>query len=311
MEFKEQLQKLIKVTPYYIQTVEGLADIWKIPIGEEGGDAFNNYRMFGKFLAFETLESIDLRMTAIADLYRKATFDEEYMRDVLPENLKWFSLYLDVAEMRSFHKVQSILPSLPGITQNIPYATTAVSAADQLTTLKDIDNLISIISFEFDECTFDFNDAFPVRDAISMQYDPVPASSRFKIIPGRLKEKNQYSLLSYILTSEDRNIDTATGTPKYQSTSYPSTDQDAAMVQRVSQPYFNSTFNGALNAISSIGRSINNKIQQGVGPSVNKLNNVLGKIEGAPAIISQFVGENVYNLTPNTPTGPINENVYH
>jgi hypothetical protein len=101
-QFKQQLQFINSNTPWYFQTLEGLANIWDIPWGRDG---WNTYRGKDKMLTIGCMESIDMRMTALADLYRKATFDPITMRSLLPDNLRWFTLIVRVYEIRKFQKV--------------------------------------------------------------------------------------------------------------------------------------------------------------------------------------------------------------
>jgi len=67
-EFVSGMLELSQKMPWYFTKVTGLEDIWKI----EPGDSF---RGKDKKIVFDTLESIDLKMTYLLDLYRKAVFD--------------------------------------------------------------------------------------------------------------------------------------------------------------------------------------------------------------------------------------------
>ena len=208
-----------------------------------------------------------MRITALADLYRKATFDQEYMRDLLPENLKWFTLELDIAEMRHFHEVANNVNLLE------PNRATNQYENGHDVVLKDLDNLISVITFRFTKCMFDFNDSFPQQDTMSMTYDPVAASSKFSIIPGSMKEKNQYTLLNYVLTSYEYNTQIGKDS-KYEPAAKRSNDLDAAFNARRPQGYTNNTgfFGGALNRINQLG-------QEAIGQVTDRAN----EIAGAPA----------------------------
>ena len=80
-------------TPWYFQTLGGLKDAWihdyaKPYIGDD------------KKLEIECAESIDLRVTALMDLYRKACYDWKNRRQVIPENLRKFKMSIYVYEAR-------------------------------------------------------------------------------------------------------------------------------------------------------------------------------------------------------------------
>ena len=87
-----QLQKM----PWYMKKVSGLEDLWKI-------DPAQNYRGKDKKLVIEMLESIDMKTTYLLDLYRKAAYDVQHMRWMLPPNLRVFDMELVITEVRSFH----------------------------------------------------------------------------------------------------------------------------------------------------------------------------------------------------------------
>ena len=65
--FLETLYRLNRESPWYFQSVSGLAEAWKRP--------FDEIKYEQKELIIECLESVDLRVTAIMDYYRKACFD--------------------------------------------------------------------------------------------------------------------------------------------------------------------------------------------------------------------------------------------
>ena len=50
----------------------------------------------------KTLESIDFKITGLMQLYNKAMYDLKYRRQVIPENLMQFDLYIYVTELRNF-----------------------------------------------------------------------------------------------------------------------------------------------------------------------------------------------------------------
>lgn len=92
-EFRQGFLDLLKKAPWYFTKVSGLEEIWKIDPG-------NSYRGKDKKLTFTTEEAIDLKLTYLMDLYRKAVFDTGWMRYALPENQRMFAMELVVAEVR-------------------------------------------------------------------------------------------------------------------------------------------------------------------------------------------------------------------
>lgn len=257
-EFGASMRKLIESYPYYIQSVEGMNELWKIQGDDK--DSFNNFRTAGKTLTFECLESIDLRITALADLYRKASFDEKYMREILPENLKWFSMTLDIAEIRNFHEVKKDLVN--GGSRGIE--TNEGTATFELT---DLDSLISVMSFRFHKCMFDFNESFPMKDTISMgSSEANAATSKFKVRIGSMDERNYYTLLNYVLDNNDDYI--KINTNQYTKNT---NNRDLGNAQLGTRPqgYYNG--GSSLNKIAALGNE-----------AMSQMNDKVKEISGAP-----------------------------
>lgn len=100
--FANLLYRLQEKAPWYFQSVTGVSDLYKI-------DPAINYRGKEKVLTIECLESIDLRMTLLADTYRNLSFDMQNMREVLPVNLRTFNMNIHVMEFRKFNTTFGII----------------------------------------------------------------------------------------------------------------------------------------------------------------------------------------------------------
>jgi hypothetical protein len=100
--FTNLLSDIQEKAPWYFQSVSGLAELYKI-------DPAVNFRGKDKILTIECLESIDLRMTLLSDLYRNLAFDMENMREILPQNLRTFSMKIHVMEFRKFNTTFGII----------------------------------------------------------------------------------------------------------------------------------------------------------------------------------------------------------
>ena len=128
-QFKISLTDLLTNSPWFIQSINGLDELMKVPRGgyqtqSEGASPFNPQRTMGKTLTFNTLESMNLRVTAMADLYNQATFDYDFMRELVPRNLRKFTMYIFVSEVRNFFKTSRLIGS-----------STALTAIDDLSSL--------------------------------------------------------------------------------------------------------------------------------------------------------------------------------
>ena len=85
--------------PYYFTSIEGLDSISSI--NTERGirllDGDNNK------LTIKCLEGLDLKITQLMQLYRKAAWDDVYQRWILPDMMRFFTLRIYVSEMKLFH----------------------------------------------------------------------------------------------------------------------------------------------------------------------------------------------------------------
>jgi len=120
-QFSLGFQDLLNNYPWFLQSITGLDQLAKVDrpgyqgdVG--GGGAFNPQRTAGKKLTFSTLESLNLRISALADLYNQATFDYDNMRELLPRNLRRFTMYIFVSEIRNFFKTSRLIGSSAALT---------------------------------------------------------------------------------------------------------------------------------------------------------------------------------------------------
>jgi hypothetical protein len=99
--FKELLKSISEESPWYITSIEGLNEIYKL-------DSVQNFRGKDKKITLEFLEGIDMRVTSMFDAYRKSAFDAVYMRYLLPDIMRYFSMNVYVTEFRTFHRPNRI-----------------------------------------------------------------------------------------------------------------------------------------------------------------------------------------------------------
>lgn len=100
--FINLLYRLQNEAPWYFQGISGLGEFYKI-------DPAINYRGKDKVITVDCLETIDMRMSLLADLYRNIAFDMQNMREVLPVNLRTFNMAVHVLEFRRFNTTFGII----------------------------------------------------------------------------------------------------------------------------------------------------------------------------------------------------------
>lgn len=134
--FLQGIREVNEFRPYYWQTIDGLTEAW--------GKQFNLLDPYvgtttGEGITIGCLEAIDLKISALFNLYKSAIYDAEYRRIVLPKNLMYFNVEVDVHEIRRFKFVQTWL-----------------SRINEGQTIGDVDRFLndntSKITFAFEDC---------------------------------------------------------------------------------------------------------------------------------------------------------------
>jgi hypothetical protein len=214
-EFREGLFDISNNSPWVFQKITGLADLWKI-------DPKNNWRTKEKKLVIECLETISLKMSYLADLYRKAAWDSAYHRWILPDVQRFFSMEIIVTEMRNMQvlpdiprkqeeKENNFLNQLAGIAEsntalnNIVNSDLAQSVLSLLKGEKEgaVPSFWStgtFLQFNLDYCEFDFfSEAPPYLDSVASATPSEGATMKMNINVGRVTEINSYGLLGGLL----------------------------------------------------------------------------------------------------------------
>jgi hypothetical protein len=131
-QFQILLNNINSNSPWFFQSIQGLDKLEQIALSgfqdERGFDSFDPARTNEKTLTIECLESLNLRMTALANLYNQATFDADNMRWLVPRNLRKFTMWIYVTEIRNFFK-----------TTRLTGASSVVSQLDDLSSLLTTD----------------------------------------------------------------------------------------------------------------------------------------------------------------------------
>ncbi len=220
-KFLKLLSGINNQTPWFFQEIGGLKDAWlrdyNVPLLKED-----------IALEVKCLESVDLRITALMDLYRKACFDWKYRREVVPVNLRQFRLSVYVYEARIFHNpndISLIDPPIPeaayGYGGNLAgefskknaSSTAALLGEDE--TINDPNTFdVNIVEgvrmsgnrnlFHFDFCEFQFNEPGHL-DTINNS-EPTLVGQSFKIGYRDVEEENLYTWWSQL---ESKNINPA------------------------------------------------------------------------------------------------------
>jgi hypothetical protein len=202
LSFENDFLLLVKNCPWFFVKVSGLSDSWKI-------DPKKNFRGFDKKITIDTLESIDMKMTYLIDLYRKATYDAVYARWAVPDHMRYFKLNVIVSEIRPMKigdgAANSSIYSGPvaiGGTYAEFDSSPFAESGDKIKGLWDTNapwSAGSFVKFQYEQCEFDFmSEAPPFLE--SVESIPVaPAANKITIKTNIIRESNTYGLLGAIV----------------------------------------------------------------------------------------------------------------
>jgi hypothetical protein len=199
-KFKSILEYLTFNAPWYFQSIQGLSKLWG-----NATDMTTAYKGKEAILTIETLEAIDLRITEIASLYRSAVYDKVYMRELVPDNLRWFCVDIYVAEARnirynpagSFSNMTSALGiDTSGLNRTLTDASAGLGSLlgnqqlDQSNPMKQF----GYLKFKCRQCEFDFSDTFVGGDTMDVATGKIkePNGGKFKIKVGYFEEESEY-----------------------------------------------------------------------------------------------------------------------
>jgi len=223
--FKNGINFINKECPYYFQSLSGLDNLLKVDI--------KNYHKAGGApkrtgtLTIDCLESIDMRVFSLAELYRKAVYDYTYHRIMVPENLRKFRMWLVITELRNIqltYGVNDLLNpfTIPSVSQAANFLDSFNSQTGLLDKVQGIydkstketpdASTIGTYSmgpytfiYQFDQCEFDFDSTYPSYGTIDAKGGQAVNTS-FKIHVGRVQDyKIQFNQLADVL-KKDNNI---------------------------------------------------------------------------------------------------------
>lgn len=185
--FKQILTYLTFHAPWYFQSLQGLSGLW-----EKGTDIEAGQKGLDAKIQVETLEAVDLRITKLADLYRNAIYDKQFMRERVPDNLQWFSMDIYVAEARNLRF------RLPGIAQQTANVL-GVNTAD-LGNIVGGGNILSnvlqsygYVKYKCRQCTFDFSESLGTKRSMTVDTAQEQERNMFGINIGYFEEESKYA----------------------------------------------------------------------------------------------------------------------
>lgn len=267
--FAQGMLQIARTRPYYFQTIDGLdaaytktTDMLDPYMGVADADG----------ISIGMLEAIDLKMSALFNLYKMAAFDVKYKRLRIPKNLLRFNVYIDVLEIRKFKTVRNYLGALAP--EQFP--------ADE--TLKVVNENTSQITFKFSQCMFDpaasgkvFENVTNIADGANM------AVSLMKWSYGKVEMEAQFSGFdSKLMDAKPQPIDP---------------NAPSKLEATVKQFAKDQLANQAAGAINALERGVSSFIQNfTLGNVYGVFNNLKDKIANPQGLINSLNGAAVQAL---------------
>tara|TARA_R100000544_G_C2223097_1_gene58821 strand:- start:61 stop:1467 length:1407 start_codon:yes stop_codon:yes gene_type:complete len=246
--------------PYYFQTIQGLTEAWQKSFdfsvdpytgttGEEG-------------VTIGCLEAIDLKMTALFNLYKMAVYDSMHKRMVLPPNLLKFDVYIYVQEIRKFKTVRNWLQSLNNQINK-----------DEVEKLTNQNT--SQVGFRFIECEWIPGASGKVFEGVTNSGGDI-TTTEIKFNYSDMQNVSQYA-----------GFDSALKADKIQANTDPEFFSKAGF-KKFAKDLVMDQVNGAINAAGRAGASLISGIT--LGNVFGVRNNLLGAISNPQALINAATG---------------------
>lgn len=208
-QFVDTLRRINGQCPWYFQTITGLGEAWKRGFNEK---EFSS-KLVDRKISIGCLESVDLRMTALLDLYRKACFEWQYYREVVPWNLRVFTIYVYVYESRTINRTGTPDLETPDSTSRSQQMTERMLGKEIISDFSDpsqINNTTNRLLFRFDQCEFLPDESSEFLDKVSNSSMEM-ASQKLVFSYRRVYEENVYNLFSDRILADEMlgNLDKA------------------------------------------------------------------------------------------------------
>lgn len=273
--FKGILEYLTFYAPWYFQSITGLDKMWTA-----GTDIKKGHKQ--TTISIETLEAIDLRITELASLYRNAVYDKAHLIERLPENLRWFTMDIYVAEVRNIRytaggEIANLFGVSTGAINNlVTQASEAFSALNPDLDLSSVLKQFGYVKFKCRQCEFDFSNSFVGGSELSVKAGDTPAKGSFDIKIGYFEEESEYQdgtklLDSYVLSKVNDPWDSRNSNAKLANT------LGSASNLPFVGPFAQNAQQGVQGALEAIGGLINPTLAAAnrfITPSKKSLGNI-------------------------------------
>ena len=175
--FVRGIKSINEERPYYWQTIEGLSEAFNKTFNMS--DPFSGSGD-GEGITIGCMEAIDLKISALFTLYKLACYDVKYKRYVLPKNLMYFNVYVDIQEIRKFQTFRNSIRSL-------------ITQSTEAKTSDFVNENTSQITFRFKDCVWDASESGEVFSNVTNAGGNEFATSSIKFSFSNIEMDSQFS----------------------------------------------------------------------------------------------------------------------
>lgn len=312
--FIKILKKVNSEYPWFWQSVSGLET------AKQYRGMMDPFWGEDKAIDISCLETVELTVSGMMDLYKRATFDFTRWVEVIPKNLRRFKLHIWVSEVRTFNKFKT------NDNLNNAQGTTTGNESSQ-----SLDSSVVSVKPYFEialgHCEFDPDSTSDVFSSLNRTPDG-PIAPSIKIKWKTVESRGEYANSTI---STERSIGQMLGDIESEKTSILSTLGEIARdrLEQTVEGAINRTvenlrarlFLGNVHGINTLSNiqdairagSINAiaNLIQGDQPTRLRPTSGLGTaFDPVAPRIATIGGENAYDQTPQDSEGPINQNAY-
>jgi hypothetical protein len=274
-------------------------------------------------LEIECLENVELTVSGMIDLYKRAAYDFNRWVEVLPKNLQRFRLMVWVSEVRTFGKNID----KPTITQINQESISSGSTSDQSrfaqanidsNSIKDIRPFFKVT---LGRCRFDIDSANSIFTDLKRTPDG-PTSTTIKIFWETMEEEGEYA--NNVIAGQQKRLG--------EMVSDVTTNKFVDRLKSKASTLIESTIDRTIESTRAKlllgnvhGVNLLSTVQDAIAAgSINGIANLIGSkpnrptpsgdlggaFDAIPTRSTTAIKENVYGDPPSDSEGPINANVY-
>jgi len=210
-QFDNDSQSNFEGMPWMIQSIDGIPAMWKAGIA----NLATGNKAKDVVIKFETLESLNLNVTAMASYYRNSAYDLKFMREVIPRNLRYFKFSIYVAEFRNLYTLAEKYhdkdelgydPAKISETNIEGKYNIRTKVRDDDEKISYFQNYASVIKFDCSLCEFDFSETVGVESVIGV-HSPNMSKNKFAIKVGWFEEDSSFMNEAAIRQVKERSFD--------------------------------------------------------------------------------------------------------